>query len=64
LLTNPSMAGNVVSSLELSGVKDDGNDMLRPKMALACEYIDHVHRNGGKTLVHCVSLVDVATGSQ
>ena len=42
-------------SLDLTDVRDDGNDPLRPLIARACAYIEAARQEGGTVLVHCVS---------
>lgn len=41
--------------LDLTDVRDDGNDPLRPVIARACEWIEEARARGGRILVHCVS---------
>lgn len=42
--------------LDLTDVRDDGNDPLRPLIARACEWIEQARSEGGCVLVHCVGL--------
>ncbi|WVQ94444.1 hypothetical protein IAU59_001523 [Kwoniella sp. CBS 9459] len=39
--------------LDLTDVRDDGNDPLRPVIARACAWIEQARRDGGTVLVHC-----------
>ncbi|WVW79771.1 hypothetical protein I302_101741 [Kwoniella bestiolae CBS 10118] len=42
-----------ISVLDLTDVRDDGNDPLRPVIARACAWIEAARREGGVVLVHC-----------
>lgn len=42
-----------LSVLDLTDVRDDGNDPLRPVIARACEWIEEARARGGRILVHC-----------
>ncbi|WWC69001.1 uncharacterized protein I206_102937 [Kwoniella pini CBS 10737] len=42
-----------VNVLDLTDVRDDGNDPLRPVIARACAWIEAARREGGIVLVHC-----------
>ncbi|WWC87495.1 uncharacterized protein L201_002385 [Kwoniella dendrophila CBS 6074] len=42
-----------ISVLDLTDVRDDGNDPLRPVIARACAWIEAARREGGTVLVHC-----------
>ncbi|WVQ78690.1 hypothetical protein IAT38_000777 [Cryptococcus sp. DSM 104549] len=42
-----------ISVLDLTDVRDDGNDPLRPVIARACAWIEQARLDGGTTLVHC-----------
>ncbi|OCF45047.1 hypothetical protein I317_01098 [Kwoniella heveanensis CBS 569] len=42
-----------ISVLDLTDVRDDGNDPLRPVIARACAWIEQARRDGGTVLVHC-----------
>ncbi|KAK6906966.1 hypothetical protein I203_100955 [Kwoniella mangroviensis CBS 8507] len=42
-----------ISVLDLTDVRDDGNDPLRPVIARACAWIEAARREGGVILVHC-----------
>ncbi|WWD16740.1 hypothetical protein CI109_101171 [Kwoniella shandongensis] len=42
-----------ISVLDLTDVRDDGNDPLRPVIARACAWIEAARREGGIVLVHC-----------
>lgn len=39
--------------LDLTDVRDDGNDPLRPVIARACEWMEQARASGGCVLVHC-----------
>ena len=41
--------------LDLTDIRDDGNDPLRHLIARACGFIEAARRDGGCVLVHCVS---------
>lgn len=43
------------ASLDLTDIRDDGNDPLRHLIARACGFIEAARRDGGCVLVHCVS---------
>jgi dual specificity MAP kinase phosphatase len=45
-----------INVLDLTDVRDDGNDPLRPLIARACAWIEQARREGGVVLVHCVSI--------
>lgn len=42
-------------SLDLTDIRDDGNDPLRHLIARACAWIEAARQQGGCVLVHCVS---------
>nr|ODN98597.1 hypothetical protein L204_02561 [Cryptococcus depauperatus CBS 7855] len=42
-----------IDVLDLTDVRDDGNDPLRPVIARACEWIQQARQQNGKILVHC-----------
>ncbi|WVR04032.1 hypothetical protein IAU60_001031 [Kwoniella sp. DSM 27419] len=42
-----------INVLDLTDVRDDGNDPLRPVIARACAWIEQARREGGTALVHC-----------
>lgn len=44
-----------IQVLDLTDVRDDGNDPLRPLIARACVWIEAARLTGGTVLVHCVS---------
>ncbi len=49
-----SIAGLIGCRLDLTDVRDDGNDPLRPLIARACAWIEQARSEGGCVLVHCV----------
>ena len=49
------LEGLMRSRLDLTDVRDDGNDPLRPLIARACAWIEQARSEGGSILVHCVS---------
>jgi dual specificity MAP kinase phosphatase len=42
-----------IQVLDLTDVRDDGNDPLRPLIARACEWMEQARAAGGSVLVHC-----------
>ncbi|GMK54531.1 hypothetical protein CspeluHIS016_0111170 [Cutaneotrichosporon spelunceum] len=42
-----------IQVLDLTDVRDDGNDPLRPVIARACEWMEGARAAGGSVLVHC-----------
>jgi len=44
------------SRLDLTDIRDDGNDPLRQIIAQACAFIELARQQGGSVLVHCVRL--------
>ena len=46
--------------LDLTDIRDDGNDPLRPLIARACRWIEEARREGGVVLVHCVSCISTS----
>lgn len=42
-----------IQVLDLTDVRDDGNDPLRPVIARACEWMEQARAAGGSVLVHC-----------
>lgn len=48
-------AAGKIKVLDLTDIRDDGNDPLRPLIARACAWIEEARQGGGTVLVHCVS---------
>lgn len=64
-LIGPNTLGNeakqgTIQVLDLTDIRDDGNDPLRPLIARACKWIEEARKEGGVVLVHCVSFMDHA----
>ena len=55
LVSSRGLAGLMIYRLDLTDVRDDGNDPLRPLIARACAWIEQARIDGGCILVHCVS---------
>ena len=53
-LGNAAREGSI-KVLDLTDIRDDGNDPLRPLIARACKWIEDARKENGVVLVHCVS---------
>ena len=54
-VSSTHLSMRLISRLDLTGIRDDGNDPLRPMIARAVEWIEEARQSGGTVLVHCVS---------
>ena len=54
---------NTDNRLDLTDIRDDGNDPLRQIIAQACGFIEGARQGGGSILVHCVSPLSFAAPS-